>query len=114
MSAARSRYGTNDYLPIIKRGVERLRSTDYDSFTAEELVERMPGYFDDVARLFRYTTVVIFAFLRPTALMVSWLEEQLGEEDGAHLAGGLLQGYANETSAAGRGLERPDAAGGTV
>src|SRR5215217_6391896 len=93
-----------DYLPIIKRGVDRLRSTDYDSFTAEELVERMPGYFDDVARLFRYTTVVIFAFLRPTALMVSWLEEQLGEEDGAHLAAGLLQGYANETSAAGTGL----------
>jgi pyruvate,water dikinase len=94
----------DDYLPIIKRGVERLRSTDYDSFTAEELAQRLPAYFDDVARLFRYTTVVIFAFLRPTALMVSWLEEQLGEEDGAHLAGGLLQGYANETSAAGTGL----------
>jgi pyruvate,water dikinase len=93
-----------DYLPIIKRGVERLRSTDYDTFTAEELAERLPGYFDDIARLFRYTTVVIFAFLRPTALMVSWLEEQLGEEDGAHLAAGLLQGYQNETSAAGQGL----------
>ena len=91
-----------DYLPIIKRGVDRLRTTDYDSFTAEELAERLPAYFDDIARLFRYTTVVIFAFLRPTALMVSWLEEQLGEEDGAHLAAGLLQGYANETSAAAR------------
>jgi rifampicin phosphotransferase len=93
-----------DYLPIVKRGVERLRSTDYDALTAEELVERLPGYFDDVARLFRYTTVVIFAFLRPTALLVSWLEEQLGEEDGAHLAAGLLQGYENETSSAGQAL----------
>jgi pyruvate,water dikinase len=93
-----------DYLPIIKRGVERLRSSDYDALTAADLVERMPGYFDDIARLFRYTTVVIFAFLRPTALLVSWLEEQLGEEDGAHLAAGLLQGYENETSAAGQGL----------
>ena len=83
-----------DYLPIIKRGVERLRSTDYDAFSAEELVERMPAYFDDIARLFRYTTVVIFAFLRPTALMVSWLEEQVGEDDGALLAGAIRRSPA--------------------
>jgi rifampicin phosphotransferase len=46
---------------------------------------------------------VIFAFMRPTAALIKFLEAELGEEGGG-LAARLLQGFENETTSAGAGL----------
>jgi phosphohistidine swiveling domain-containing protein len=92
-----------EFEPKVRAHCLEMRSRDYDSMPAEELVAHLPGYFDETATAFRYTTIVIFAFMRPTAALIKFLEDELGEEGGG-LAARLLQGFENETTSAGVGL----------
>jgi pyruvate,water dikinase len=93
----------NDYLPKVKAACASIRNRNYEAQTASELAESLDAIFTDVAEAFRFTTVLIFAFLRPTALLVDFCERELGA-DGAEIAARLLQGFENETSTAGFGL----------
>jgi rifampicin phosphotransferase len=92
-----------EFEPKVRAHCLEMRSRDYDSMSAEALVAALPGYFDETATAFRYTTIVIFAFMRPTAALIKFLEAELGEEGGG-LAARLLQGFENETTSAGVGL----------
>ncbi len=80
-----------------------MRTRDYDSMPAAELAAALPAYFDETGTAFRYTTIVIFAFMRPTSQLIQFLEDELGEEGGA-LAARLLQGFDNVTTDAGNAL----------
>jgi phosphohistidine swiveling domain-containing protein len=92
-----------EFEPKVRAHCLEMRSRDYDSMSAEDLVAALPGYSDETATAFRYTTIVIFAFMRPTAALIKFLEAELGEEGGG-LAARLLQGFENETTYAGAGL----------
>jgi pyruvate,water dikinase len=71
--------------------------------TASELVAALPEVFQKAADAFRYPTVIASTFMMPAILMADFCARELGE-DGPVLASTLLQGFANETSAAGAGL----------
>jgi phosphohistidine swiveling domain-containing protein len=92
-----------DFEPHVRLCCEDMRNRDYESLTSVQLAERLPQYFEETAEAFRYTTIVIFAFMRPTAKLIEFLESELGEEGGL-LAARLLQGFDNHSTAAGRGL----------
>ena len=92
-----------EFEPKVRAACEEMRSRDYDSQPAVQLARDLPRYFDQTAESFRYTTIVIFAFMRPTARLIKFLESELGEE-GAGLGARLLQGFENESTAAGMGL----------
>lgn len=92
-----------DFVPQIEAFCRRLRRTDWDALSAEELASRIPGIISEAGDIFRYTMIVVFPFMGPTLHLVEFSEQVLGP-DGPLLVASLLQGYANETSAAGEGL----------
>lgn len=92
-----------EFVPRIADFCARTRSYDYDSLSAKELAARVPDLLKEMAEAFRYTMIVVFPFMGPTLAMVEYAEQVLGP-DGPLLVGMLLQGYANESSAAGSGL----------
>jgi pyruvate,water dikinase len=81
-----------------------MRTRDYDAMSAEELARSLPQYFSETGGTFRFTTIVIFAFMRPTARLIEFLEEEFGEEGGP-LAARLLQAFDNQTTEAGTALD---------
>lgn len=91
----------SDYLPRVREALASIRRPDYEALSAAELARLLPQSFDVVAKAFRYTIVLIFAFLRPTSALIEFCERKLGSEAGA-LAVRLLQGWENETAAFGR------------
>src|SRR5690606_11016873 len=91
------------YLPLVKEGCAALRAPDYDKMTAAELAEHMPNAFQQAAEAFRYPTVIASPFMMPALLLTAFCERELGD-DGPVLATTLLQGFANESAAAGAGL----------
>jgi pyruvate,water dikinase len=93
------------YLPLVKQLCADVRSRDYDAMRASELARALPGLFHEVAEAFRYPTVIASNFMMPAIKMAALCDEELGE-DGPVLAATLLQGYANETAAAGAGLNQ--------
>ncbi len=93
----------NDYLPRIRDYCQRVRSTDYDGMSAAELVDVLRQNTAESTELFRLTLVVVFAFMGPTLGFVQFLEDELGA-DGPVLAATALQGYENDSAAAGVGL----------
>jgi len=92
-----------DFEPHVRLACQEMRNRDYEALSTVQLAERLPQYFEETAEIFRYTTIVIFAFMRPTAALITFLEAELGEEGGL-LAARLLQGFENESTSAGRGL----------
>ncbi len=91
------------YLPIVRQLCADVRSPDYNGMSAAEIVDALPGVFQQVADAFRYPTVIASTFMMPALLMADFCNRELGE-DGPVLAATLLQGFANETAAAGAGL----------
>jgi phosphohistidine swiveling domain-containing protein len=100
-----------EFGPHVRLACREMRDRDYDALTTVQLAERLPQYFEETAEVFRYTTILVFAFLRPTAALITFLEAELGEEGGL-LAARLLQGFENESTSAGRGLAELTALGG--
>lgn len=94
-----------EFEPAVRAACHLMRSRDYDAMTDAELLDALPGYFDDTGAAFRYTTILVFAFMRPTAALIQFLEDTLGEAAGA-LAARLLQGYDNVTTTTGAGMAR--------
>jgi rifampicin phosphotransferase len=92
-----------EFEPRIRAACGEMRSRDYDSMDARQLAAELRQFFDETAEAFRYTTIVIFAFLRPTSALIRFLEGELGDE-GGRLAARLIQGFDNETTAAGMAL----------
>jgi len=93
----------NEFVPRIAEFCSNIRRADYTAIPAAELAGRLPGIFRDAAKAFEYTMIVVFPFMGPTLAAVEYGEQVLGA-DGPLLVGSLLQGYENETSAAGWGL----------
>ena len=93
-----------EFEPAVRVACATMRGRGYDSMSAPELAAALPRYFDETGQAFRYTTIVIFAFMRPTSRLIEFLEAELGEEGGA-LAAGLLQGYDNVTTRADSALQ---------
>ena len=93
-----------EYGPHVRLACLDMRNRDYESLSTLQLAERLPQYFEETAEAFRYTTVLVFAFLRPTSALIDFLEAELGDEGGL-LAARLLQGFENETTTAGLGLD---------
>ena len=93
-----------EFVPRIEAFCQRIRSADYDSLSAEELASQLPALMTEAGQHFRYTMIVVFPFMGPTIGLVEFSNQVLGEE-GPLLVASMLQGYANDTSAAGTGLE---------
>ena len=91
------------YLPLVREGCAAIRTPDYDAMSAPKLAAALPEIFQQSADAFRYPTVIASTFMMPALLMAAFCERELGE-DGPVLAATLLQGFANESSAAGAGL----------
>ncbi|HEX5139495.1 MAG TPA: PEP-utilizing enzyme [Dehalococcoidia bacterium] len=92
-----------DFEPAVRAHCAEIRSRDYDSMSAGDLVDLLPSLFDATGAAFRYTTIVIFAFMRPTAALIIYLESILGDEAGP-LVARILQGFENATTTAGKAL----------
>ena len=93
----------NDYVPRIRAICQQIRSDGYDSKSAIELAESLDDIVARAVEAFRYTMVVVYAFMGPTFQLVEFFEKKLGE-DGPSLLATLLQGTSNGTAAAGAGL----------
>ncbi|HEX5369800.1 MAG TPA: hypothetical protein VFY10_10345, partial [Dehalococcoidia bacterium] len=91
------------YLPLVKQICREVRSLDYDAMTAAELAALLPDVFRRVSQAFRYPTVIASEFMAPALALTLFCEDVLGD-DGPVLAATLLQGFANESAAAGAGL----------
>jgi phosphohistidine swiveling domain-containing protein len=92
-----------DFQPHVRLACLEMRNRDYDALSTVQLAERLPQYFEETAEVFRYTTIVIFASMRPTAALINFLETELGDDSGL-LAARLLQGIDNDSTMAGKGL----------
>jgi rifampicin phosphotransferase len=91
------------YLPLVKEICAGIRAPDYDAMSAPELAAALPELFQQSAEGFRYPTVIASTFMMPALLMAAFCDRELGP-DGPVLAATLLQGFANESAAAGAGL----------
>ncbi|MGI8927340.1 MAG: PEP-utilizing enzyme [Tepidiformaceae bacterium] len=93
----------DEFVPRIAAFCEAVRSADYESLPAADLAGRVPELFREAGEMYRCTMVVILPFMGPTLGLIEFSEQALGP-DGPLLVSSMLQGYANETSAAGSGL----------
>jgi pyruvate,water dikinase len=91
------------YLPLVRRLCDEIRSPDYDSMAASDIVAMLPAIFQKSGEAFRYPTVIASTFMAPAMQMAVFCQQTLGDE-GPVLAATLLQGYENESAAAGAGL----------
>jgi phosphohistidine swiveling domain-containing protein len=91
------------YLPLVQEICARIRDRDYDSMSAAELVEMLPVVFKESAEAFSYPTVVASAFMRPGMVLADFCDREIGP-DGPVMVTTLLQGFANDSIAAGVGL----------
>ena len=92
-----------DYVPRIAAICQDIRARDYDSLTATQLAGSLDDILAHAVEAFRYTMVVVYAFMGPTFELVEFFEKKFGE-DGLPLLATLLQGTNNRTAAAGAGL----------
>jgi len=93
----------DEYVPRVREICHRLRSSNYEGMGASELADSLDRLMNDAVEAFRYTMVVVFAFMGPTFALVEFSEKELGA-DGPQLLATLLQGYENGSAAAGDGL----------
>jgi len=94
----------HEYLPVIRASCDALRTGAHPGQSAAELAAALPSRFDEAATIFRLSTVVAGAILRPGLELASFCYDELGDE-GAMLAGTVLQGFTNESANAGLALE---------
>ena len=94
-----------EYIPRIRGWCDRVRTTDYDAMSSEELLVALDALLPESIAMFRLTMVMVIAFMMPTMELVVWAERELGE-DGPRLVGTVLQGFDNASSSAGLGLSR--------
>lgn len=94
---------TNDFLPQVKSFCDDVRAKDYDTMSKEQLGDSIDGIVDDAVHAFGFTMKPITGFMGPTFGFVGFLESELGPE-GPQLAATMLQGFENDTAAAGAGL----------
>ena len=92
-----------DYLPKVRQLCAAIRVRDYDSMTPAAIVAMLPRIFAESAEAFRYPTVVASAFMGPGMALADFCEREIGSE-GPLLVATLLQGFANESIAAGVSL----------
>ena len=93
-----------EFKPLVRAACRAMRSRAYEAMSTDALAQSLPQYFSETGGTFRFTTIVIFAFMRPTARLIEFLEEEFGEEGGP-LAARLLQGFDNQTTEAGTALD---------
>jgi pyruvate,water dikinase len=91
------------YLPQVQAHCESIRAAGSDTMTGQSLVATLEDAIISTAKVFRMTTVLIRAYLRPMSALIAFCEAEMGEA-GAGIASRLLQGFDNATSAAGYGL----------
>jgi pyruvate,water dikinase len=93
----------NDYVPRIRAACRDIRARDYDSMTAMELADSLDKIVGETVDSFRYTMVVVYAFMGPTFQLVEFFEKKLGD-DGPALMATLLQGTSNQSAGGAAGL----------
>jgi pyruvate,water dikinase len=91
------------YLPLVKQICTRIRIRGYDSMSVGQIVDLLPTVFKESAEAFSYPTVVASAFMGPGMALADFCDREIGE-DGPMMVTTLLQGFANDTIAAGVGL----------
>jgi pyruvate,water dikinase len=89
--------------PHVRLACLEMRNRDYEALSTVQLAERLPQYFEETAEVFRYTTILVLASMRPTAALINFLEAEMGEAGGL-LSARLLQGFENDSTSAGKGL----------
>jgi phosphohistidine swiveling domain-containing protein len=94
---------SQDYEPRSKAICVQMRSADYEAMTLDELQESLSRSIDGVMEVWGYSMAVMALFRAPTFALVEFCERELGSE-GPVLAGTLLQGFENESAAAGASL----------
>ncbi len=92
-----------EFVPRIEAFCQGVQTRDYDSLSTEQLAAELRDLFRRAGEAFQMTMIVVFPFMGPTLQLVEVSEQLLGP-DGPLLVASVLQGYANETSAAGSGL----------
>jgi len=92
-----------EYVPSIRAVCQRIRSRDYDAMSAGELADCLEDILREWVKAFQLTMLVISGVLGPTLELLAFCEREIGKE-GPRLVASLLQGYQNETAAAGAGL----------
>jgi hypothetical protein len=93
----------DDFVPRIAAFCKRVREAGYESLSAEALAQDLARLVAEAAEMYRLTMIVVYPFMGPTLALVEFSDQALGA-DGPLLVASMLQGYANETSAAGSGL----------
>jgi phosphohistidine swiveling domain-containing protein len=91
------------YLPRVKQLCSLIRGRDYDSMSATEIVELLSTVFKEAAEAFSYPTVVAGAVMGPGMALAVFCDREIGP-DGPMMVTTLLQGFANDSIAAGAGL----------
>ena len=101
------------YLPLVKEICARIRGRNYDSMSASEIVDLLPTVFQESAEAFSYPTVVASAVMGPGMALADFCDREIGP-DGPMMVTTLLQGFANDSIAAGVGLGELAEFAGTI
>ncbi len=95
----------DEYVPRIREWCGKVRATDFDAMSSDELLAALDALVPESVATFRLTMVMVIAFMMPTMQLVAFSEQELGP-DGPRLVGNALQGSDNATSSAGLGLSK--------
>lgn len=95
---------TEDFQPEIEETCQRLRSRDYAAQSTAELAGSLDDLFNELGSAYQHTLSVVLGFVAPVLHLAAFCEDELGPE-GPGMATGLLQGFQNQSTAVGLGLD---------
>jgi pyruvate,water dikinase len=94
-----------DQLPKLREAVASMRATDYDAMSATRLAGMLEELADEAGDALALTFGRAMVFLVGSNALIDFCEEEFGA-GGAVRATAMLQGFENESAAAGAGLSR--------
>lgn len=95
----------HESLPQIREICESIRNRDYEGVSAIELGHLLDKLVGDAGQAFRLTFGPFIGLVLATNALVDFCEKELGPGGAVH-AVTMLQGFENESAAAGAGLSR--------
>ena len=101
----------NDYQARVRVATNEIRDGDYAAMTTEQLAASIPEVAAKAGEALLHTTVVVSQMWAAPNALLDFCDREFGE-DGPSLAGSIMQGFSNESSAAGEGMEEVAAEAG--
>jgi phosphohistidine swiveling domain-containing protein len=93
----------SDYRNQVQEATEAILNVDYESMASPRLAEELQSLFNQVGDAHRYTVVVVGPLWVAPSELADFCEREFGGE-GLRLATTFLQGFDNESAAAGKAL----------